>query len=112
MSPSYAHITRKKQVVCSDSSYDDSIEHFPKKIGWKTKKETHEEELQSEKEDQWTQAKKAGNSNQNQRKKGTDGKKLKGDVVVGKLPHLQLIENVSSNQFAALSTLDAPALEE
>ena len=54
-------------------------------------KKKSEEELQSEKEDQWTQAKKAGKSNQDQRKKGTDGKKLKGDVDVGKLPHPQVV---------------------
>ena len=77
-----------------------------------TARKKSKEELKSEKEDQWTQAKKVGNSNQNQRKKGTDGKKLKGDVAIGKLPQPQLIENVSSNQFSALRIPDAPVLEE
>ena len=45
-SPSYADITRKKQVVCYDSFDDDSVEHFFKNIGRKTKKETREEEAE------------------------------------------------------------------
>ena len=45
-SPSYADITRKKQVESSGSSEDDSIEQLSKKAGRKSRKETREEEAE------------------------------------------------------------------
>ena len=45
-SPSYVDIIRKKQVVCSYSSNDNSVENFSKKIGRSTKKETREEDVE------------------------------------------------------------------
>ena len=43
---SYADITRKKQVVSSGSSNDDSFEQLSKKAGRKSKKEIREEEFE------------------------------------------------------------------
>ena len=62
------------------------------------------------KDDQWIQAQKPGASNQNGRKKGQEGKNLKGGLVTG-------IKTVGksitpSNQFAVLSSSEAPILEE
>ena len=47
-------------------------------------KKKSEKELQKEKDDQWTQDKKEGTSNQDPRKKSKDGKTMKGVIVVGK----------------------------
>ena len=70
-------------------------------------KKKSEEELEKEKADQWTQVQKVGTSNQDPRKKGKDGKSMKGVNVVGKnLPNPRAVENpnASSNHFVVLST--------
>ena len=52
-------------------------------FSWNCKKKS-EEEIEKEKDDQWTQVQKAGTSNQGPRKKGKEGKIVKGGTDVGK----------------------------
>ena len=76
-------------------------------------KKKSEEELEKEKDDQWTQAQKVGTSNQDPGMKGKDGKTMKGVIAAGKnLPNPHVVENASSNHFVVLSTPKATSLEE
>ena len=70
-------------------------------------KKKAEEEIENEKDDQWTQVQKAGNTNQGPRKKGKEGKIVKGDSAIGKNPPFPQVDNIPispSNHFVVLSS--------
>ena len=78
-------------------------------FSWNCKKKS-EEEIENEKDKQWTQVQKAGSSNQGPIKKGKESKTMKGDSIVGKnylIPRAVDISKAPSNHFVVLSSSEA-----